>query len=136
MNIKRYAVILSLSALAVVGVLFAPHATKSVHGQQYAKCVSALASPACQSASYGIATIAAGAQTVVINTSAVPTNPIFTLTYDGSTTTGTALSVTCNTTSQPLFISAYTVGSSFTVKAATGTFSSNPGCFSWEMNTQ
>ena len=132
---KRILGIAVLAAIAlIIGV--APHAITHVHAQQYAECVSIAAAPPCQSASYGIVTIAASAQTVVVNTTAVTaTSPIL-LTYDGSTTLGTALGVTCNTTSQPLFVSARTAGSSFTIKAATGNFSTNPGCMSFHIIPQ
>ena len=112
----------SLSLLPII------HPTVA-HAQQYAECISSATSPGCASAAYGIVTIAASAQTVVVNTTAVTaTSPIF-LTYDYSL--GTALGVTCNTTGQALEVSARTIGSSFTVKSLTGTFSTNPGCLSF-----
>lgn len=131
---KKYLAVLSLITLAAIG--FSMHAPKTVQAQgQYAKCVSASASPACQQSNYGIATIAASAQTVVVNTTAVVANPVIALTYDASTTTGTALSVTCNTTAQLPYISAYTVGSSFTIRTGS-TFTANPGCIQWRIISQ
>ena len=109
--------------------------SRPVHAQQYAECITTGASPLnCNSSSYGLVTIAASAQTATIQTSAVTANAVIILTYDYST--GTPLGVTCNTTGQPLEVSARVVGSSFTIKALTGVFSTNPGCINLRIINQ
>lgn len=133
---KKYlslsAVILAVALLSLIVPSNAP-----IHAQgQYAECLSAAASPGCQNSAYGIAVIAAASQQVVVNTAAATANAIILLTADASTVTGTSLGVTCNVTTQPVFISARVVGSSFTIRAATGTFTTNPGCVQWRIINQ
>jgi hypothetical protein len=133
-SLTRIAAVTVFALAIVAGIHFAGNKASSiVHGQQYSRCDSAAASPACQSAYTGNAAIAAAAQTVVVNdTSVTADNPIV-VTYDQSL--GTLLAVTCNTTAQQPYISARSPGASFTIKTAS-TFTTNPGCISWEISPQ
>jgi len=133
---KATIITLVLAAVAALGTLLIPNVVKPIHAQQYAECISSIAAPACQSASYGLVTIASGgATTVVVNTSAVTAKSTIMLTQDTSTTMGTTLGVTCNTNNVAAWISARTVGSSFTITSASS-FTTNPGCYQFEMITQ
>lgn len=131
---KRIYAVSALFFLIMFAVVLLIPTRHILHAQQYAFCASSATAPACQSASYGAVTIAASAQTVVVNTAAVTASSPINLTYDQSL--GTLLSVTCNTTGQALEISARSPGSSFTVKALTGTFSANPGCLTFQVLPQ
>lgn len=133
---KATIITLVLAAVAATGLFTVPHVTQPLQAQQYAECVSKAAAPACQAAQYGIVTIASGgATTVVVNTTAVTANAIILLTQDTSTTEGTNLGVTCNTTNEALWVSARTVGSSFTVTSA-ASFTTNPGCLMFHIINQ
>lgn len=131
---KKVLLIAGLLAIVGCGGLLYNHQAPVVHAQQYAECISAAAAPACGSAQYGLVAIAASAQTVVVQTAGVTANSVIQVQYDYSL--GTALGVTCNTTGQPMEISARVAGSSFTIKAITGTFSTNPGCMSFRIINQ
>lgn len=137
MNIRKLVGIAFLGLVVLGGAALLPILHPQLaHAQQYAECISSATSPGCASAAYGIVTIQASAQTVTVNTTAVTaTSPIL-LTYDYSLGASTALNVTCNTTGQPLEVSARTPGASFTIKAQTGTFSTNPGCMSFHIIPQ
>lgn len=133
---KATIITLVLAAVAALGIFTVPNVTKPLHAQQYAECISKATAPACQSAQYGIVTIASGgATTVVVNTTAVTANAIILLTQDTSTTQGTNLGVTCNTTNEALWVSARTVGQSFTVTSA-ASFTTNPGCLQFLITNQ
>lgn len=133
---KTIIIALVLAALAVVGILMIPNATRPVHAQQYAECVSSATAPPCQSAQYGLVTIASGgATTVVVNTTAVTGKSIILLQQDTSTTVGTTLSVTCNTTNEAAWVSARVVGVSFTITSA-ASFTTNPGCYQFHIINQ
>lgn len=69
--------------------------------------------------------------TCQVNTTAVTANSEITVTQRLDTTTGTRLSVTCNTTVDTVqrAITAVTAGTSFTFNL--GTFTTNPECFSY-----
>lgn len=132
MKIRRILAVSIVTLALVLSVVHDWHSTPQiVHAQQYAPCAVTGASPLqCQSTSRGIATIAAAASAVTINTTAIAPNSTIELTFDSSV--GTLLSVTCNTTVQQLTVTARTTNS-FTVTAATGTFTTNPGCFDFEI---
>ena len=133
---KASIITLVLTAVAALGLFTVPNVTKPLHAQQYAECISKAAAPACQSAQYGLVTIASGgATTVVVNTTAVTAAAIILLTQDTSTTMGTTLGVTCNTGNQALWVSARTAGSSFTVTSTT-TWTTNPGCLQFHIINQ
>jgi len=134
---KASIIALVLAAVAAIGIFAVPNVTQPLHAQSYATCISKAASPACGATSAGIAVIAASAQTVVINTTAVTATTPILITADDSVALGTALgSTTCNTTVQTLYVDARVAGVSFTVKSGTGTFTTNPGCFSWHIINQ
>lgn len=69
--------------------------------------------------------------TCVVNTTAVTANSEIQVTQRADTTTGTRLSVTCNTTVSTVLpiITAVTAGTSFTINL--GTVTTNPECFSY-----
>jgi hypothetical protein len=113
------------------------------YAQQYAACnpgQTPATNEPCGSAAYGMGTIASSAQTVNIYTIQTSYTAPIQLTYDYSLATGLAagatVTITCNTTGQPLEVSARSPGAYFTVKAQTGVFSTNPGCFTWFMSPQ
>ena len=121
--------VLVVALLALVSIH--PSLTRTAHAQQYAFCNGGTqTSVACQSAGAGYASIAASAQTVVIQTSAITATSVVHLTYRQDL--GTPLGVTCNTTAQMPYVSASTPGASFTIKTAS-TFSTNPGCVDWQV---
>lgn len=135
---KSLAFIVSFALLLIVAtgfVSFPRVASHQVHAQQYAECISSAAAPACQSAQYGMAAIAASAQTVTVYTAAVTNTAIITVGYDQSIGGSTLLNVTCNTTAQAPYVSARSAGSSFTIKTGS-TFSTNPGCVTWRILNQ
>jgi hypothetical protein len=133
---KASIIALVLAAVAAIGIFAVPSVVKPIHAQQYAECISSIAAPACQSAQYGLVTIASGgATTVVVNTTAVTGKAIILLTQDTSTVMGTTLSVTCNTTNQAAWVSARVVGASFTITSASS-FTTNPGCYQFHIINQ
>jgi hypothetical protein len=135
---KKILVTVAITALLCLGLVEASRVHKpsqSVFAQSYALCYSVASPAVCQSGAQGIGNIAAAAQTEVVDTTAVTAGARIFLTPDASTVTGTLLGVTCNTTIQPLYVSAQVVGQSFTVKALTGTYTTNPGCFHWQIVT-
>jgi hypothetical protein len=90
---------------------------------------SSTASPAvCGSVAAGSSVIAAAATTEIVNTTLASANSQILITPDSSL--GARLSVTCNTTINPISISARTGGTSFTA-AVTVAPVTNPLCFSW-----
>ena len=107
----------------------------SVHAQQYNACGATGASPLnCQSTSYGYITIAAGASSTVVNTTAVTATSKVLVSYDysvgGSPSSVFGTNVTCNTTPQQPYVSARTAGTSITV-AVGSNFTTNPGCIAF-----
>jgi len=80
--------------------------------------------------SFSCATNASGG-TCVVNTTAVTSNSEIFITQRSDTTTGTRLSVTCNTTLTTVIpeITAVTAATSFTINL--GTITTNPECFSY-----
>lgn len=133
---KASIIALVLAAVAALGTFTVPSVTKPLHAQQYAECISKAAAPACQSAQYGIVTIASGgATTVVVNTTAVTPQAVITLTQDGSTVTGTTVGVTCNTTVTGVMVGARVTGSSFTITSASS-WTTNPGCIQFKIVNQ
>lgn len=94
-------------------------------------CESAAASPSCGGSNGGSAVIAAAATTVVIQTSLASTYGHITLTPDSSAAMGTRLSVTCNTTITPIWVSTRVGSTSFTVSTTAGPVA-NPMCFTWK----
>lgn len=101
-------------------------ATEATEGQ----CFSSSAPAMCGGFIDGFVTIAAGASSVVVNTTAVTGNSEISLTFD--MTQGTNLGVTCNTTPQQPYISARTAGTSFTI-AVPSNFATNPGCIGFHI---
>jgi len=93
-------------------------------------CSSSSSPAACGSAPAGYFVIAAGATSVVVDTTAVTANSEIMLTEDQSL--GTALGVTCNTSIAQPVVGARTAGTSFTVSIGTA-FTTNPGCFSYAL---
>lgn len=92
-------------------------------------CNDATASPAdCGAATTGSVTIAAGATSVVVNTSRVTGDSQILLLYDSSL--GTRLGVTCNTTFSAPYVTARSSGVSFTVTIASAPVT-NPLCLSF-----
>ena len=90
---------------------------------------SSSASPAvCAVAPAGSVAIAAGATTVVVDTTAVTANSQILLTFDSSL--GTKLGVTCNTTYTAPWVSARTAGTSFTITSSAAPVT-NPACYSF-----
>jgi hypothetical protein len=87
------------------------------------------ASPAvCSSYPSGGVVIAAGTTSVVVNTSAVSSYNQIQLTFDAGL--GTKLSVTCNATYAPPYVSARSAGASFTISTAVAPIT-NPACYSY-----
>ena len=132
--------VIAMAVLILAGLSLTTISVKKspskVFGQQYAECIpaSTAVSPfACQSTGYGFFTIAASAQSSVVQTSAVTSTAVIQVQYDYSL--GTLLGVTCNTTGQAPFVSARSAGASFTVGTAS-TFTTNPGCFSFRIISQ
>lgn len=135
MRKKIFAIVVAM-VIVFGGYHFLPKKHTQVQAQQYGKCLVTGTSPLnCQSSGYGIVTIAAAASSVVVNTTAVPSNAIIELTYDASTATGTTLGVTCNVTAQQPYVSARSAGGNFTISTAS-TFTTNPGCIQFEIITQ
>lgn len=90
------------------------------------------ASPAAEgNAQMGAFVIAAAASSVVVNTTQTP-DDISKIDVRFNTALGTRLGVTCNTTGQQPFISAFTPGTSFTVNV-NANFTTNPGCFTFSI---
>jgi len=94
------------------------------------QCFSAAAPAVCSGTIDGFVTIAAGASTVVVNTTAVTSKSTISLTFD--TTQGTNLGVTCNTSAQTPYVSARTAATSFTIAVASN-FVTNPGCIGFHL---
>ncbi len=93
-------------------------------------CSSAASPAVCSSASAGSVVIAASSTTVVVNTTAVTANSQIILTPDSSL--GTKLSVTCNTTLNPVEVTDRTAGTSFTI-TSTAAPVTDPKCISYEI---
>jgi hypothetical protein len=135
-KIRRILSILTVSALVLFcsALAFAP--APPAHAQQYGDCFVTGASPLnCQSAGSGIVSVAAGATTAVINTAAVAPGARIFLTQDSSTTTGTLLGVTCNTTADDSWVSAKSNGLSFTITVASAP-TTNPACYMFQISGQ
>lgn len=97
-------------------------------------CASSASPAVCGANNQGFVNIAAAATTVVVNDSSVTATSDISLTFDESL--GAALSVTCNpagaSESATYFISARTVGVSFTIKTNTAP-TTNPACISYSI---
>jgi hypothetical protein len=91
-------------------------------------CVSTASPAVCGTVAAGSSVVAAAATIEVVNTTAPTANSQILITPDSSL--GARLSVTCNTTVNPMSISARTAGTSFTA-AVTVAPAVNPLCFSW-----
>jgi hypothetical protein len=91
-------------------------------------CLSTASPAVCSALAAGSSVIAAAATTETVNTTRMTANSQILITPDSSL--GTRLSVTCNTTVNPMSISARTGGTSFTA-AVTVAPAVNPLCFSW-----
>lgn len=94
-------------------------------------CISKTAPAVCGSASSGLVVVAAGATTVVVNTTAMRpgTHPV----VQEDSSLGTLLTVTCNTTpaTAPPVITARVNNTSFTITTTAPT--TNPRCFSFQI---
>lgn len=90
-------------------------------------CASSASPAVCGTSPTGSVIVAAGATTVVVDTSAVTANSQIMLTFD--TSLGTRLSVTCNTTNPLPYVSARTAGTSFTITSSAPV--TNPACISY-----
>jgi hypothetical protein len=101
-------------------------ATELTQGQ----CVSAASPAVCGSFIDGMVTIAAGASTVVVNTTQVTANSNIQLTFDATKGGATQLNVTCNTTAQQPYVTAIVPGTSFTISVPAN-FTTNPGCITY-----
>jgi hypothetical protein len=91
-------------------------------------CLSTASPAVCSALAAGSSVIAVAATTEVVNTSRTTANSQILITPDSSL--GTRLSVTCNTTINPMSISARTGGTSFTASVTVAP-AVNPLCFSW-----
>jgi hypothetical protein len=99
----------------------------------YSTTTNCVANSSCGSATAGMASIAAGATTVVVNTSSVTANSEIKLQFDATTGGPSQLNVTCNTgtsTAAPYWVSARTPGTSFTISTSVSP-ATNPACISW-----
>jgi len=116
------------------GTVTAPIQTYGIVTGSYFKSMSVCASSAspavCASSPDGSVAIAAGATTVVVNTTAVTANSQILLQFDASL--GTRLGVTCNATYVSSWISTRTAGTSFTITVAAAP-TTNPECFSYSI---
>lgn len=91
-------------------------------------CSSSSSPAVCAKAAGGSFTVAAGATTIVVNTSAVTANSQILVTFDSSL--GTKLGVTCNATVPALFgVTARSAATSFTLTSTSPI--TNPACFSF-----
>lgn len=92
-------------------------------------CASSASPALCGSSSAGSVAIAAGDNTLVVNTNAVSAASQIFITEDSSL--GTRLGITCNTTSGRAYsVSARSAGTSFTVKSS-GDIATNKACLSY-----
>jgi hypothetical protein len=96
-------------------------------------CTSATSPAVCASATTGAVVLAAAATTIVVNTTAVSAsaNQQIFLTQDTSTTMGTRLGVTCNTTADLGVVSARVTATSFTITGTAPT--TNPACYQFHI---
>lgn len=92
-------------------------------------CTSSASPAACGSASSGSVAVPTGTDNVVVNTTAVTANSQILLTENFGL--GSRLGVTCNTANSRRYaVSAFTAGTSFTIKAS-GNVTTNPACISY-----
>jgi hypothetical protein len=101
--------------------------------QSSTNCSSAATPAVCGSAMSGSVVVAAGATTVVVDTTAVTANSQILLTFDSSL--GTKLgSITCNTTFDQPWVTARTAATSFTVTVTNVPVGgANPVCLSYQI---
>jgi hypothetical protein len=91
-------------------------------------CASSASPASCGSAQAGRVVIAAGATSVVVDTSAVTANSEIDIYEDSSL--GAALSVTCNTNLINTMVTARTASTSFTITAGSSPVT-NPACYTY-----
>ena len=96
-------------------------------------CTSSASPAVCVSATSGAVALPTTGTTLVVNTTAVSANANqqILLTQDMSTAMGTRLSVTCNTTANPVAVSARVAGTSFTITATQPV--TNPACYQFQI---
>jgi hypothetical protein len=102
------------------------YATELTEGQ----CFSSASPADCGRFVVGFVSIPGGKSSVVVNTTAVTSDSLISLTFDS--TQGGRLHVTCNSASQAPYISERIPGRSFTISVAS-TFAVNPGCIGFRI---
>lgn len=127
---------INLGSTSIPGIVAASTsstgATGAYQARQYlseTNCSSAASPAVCGTATQGSVVVAAGATTVVVNTSSVTANSQIQLTFDASL--GTKLSVTCNTSPSLSWVSARSASTSFTITTTAPV--TNPACLSYSI---
>lgn len=95
-------------------------------------CTSAASPAVCASAPAGAFVIAAGASTVIVNTSSLSNNSDIFIQQESSAAMNTRLGVTCNTTISPWTISSRTAATSFTLSTTVSPVGS-PACYQFHI---
>lgn len=92
------------------------------------QCASVTSPATCGTKPAGASAIPTGGTTFIVNTSAVTANSQIDVQFDSSL--GTLLGITCNTTIQPIVVTARTAGTSFTVTTSANPVT-NKMCFTY-----